>query len=56
MPAAQGAIPKISDLPAPWGDEPYTAPEPEQLTSWGYLPARYPEGWTPLADTDAAAA
>ena len=51
----QGAIPKISDLPAPWGTKPATPAEPEQLASWGYLPARYPQGWTPLKDVDAAA-
>lgn len=55
-PCLQGEIPRISDLPAPWGDKPYTAPPAEELTSSGYLPARFPEGWSPLSDVEAAAA
>lgn len=50
----QGAIPKISDLPAPWGDKPYSAPPAEELTSSGYLPASFPEGWSPLKDGEVA--
>lgn len=50
----QGAIPKISDLPAPWGDKPYTAPPAEELAASGYLPARYPEAWSPLKDVQVA--
>jgi hypothetical protein len=56
VPRVQGAIPKISVLPAPWGDKPYTAPADETLTSWGYLPAKYPDGFSPLSDQDVAAA
>ena len=52
----QGSIPKISDLPAPWGDKPYTAPADDALTSWGYLPAKYPTSFSPLTDQDVAAA
>lgn len=52
----QGAIPKISDLPAPWGPKPFKAPPEEDLLKGGYLPPRFPEGWSPLTDVDATAA
>jgi len=47
---AKGEIPKISDLPAPWGPKPYIAPPEQQLVQSGYLPAKYPEGSSPLVD------
>ena len=47
---AKGEIPKISDLPAPWGTKPGDPAPAEQLVSSGYLPATYPHGWTPLVD------
>ena len=47
---AKGEIPKINDLPAPWGPKPYVAPPSEQLMRTGYLPAQYPQGSSPLVD------
>lgn len=47
---AQGDIPKISDLPAPWGPKPYVPPPEQDLISTGYLPAKYPESSSPLTD------
>lgn len=49
----QGEIPKISDLPAPWGPKPLEAPPQEELAKAGYLPPRYPEEWSPLKDVNA---
>jgi hypothetical protein len=46
---AKGDIPKINDLPAPWGPKPYVASE-EELVSSGYWPAKYAEGYSPLKD------
>jgi len=47
---AQGEIPKISDLPAPWGPKPYVPPPEQELITNGYLPAKYPESSSPLTD------
>ena len=47
---AKGDIPRISDLPAPWGPKPFTPPPEQELVKSGYLPARYPAGWSPLVD------
>lgn len=47
---AQGEIPKISDLPAPWGPKPYVPPPEQDLITNGYLPAKYPESSSPLTD------
>lgn len=52
----QGSIPKISDLPAPWGPKPFTPAPAEELVTSGYLPPTYPEGWSPLTDVDVGAA
>lgn len=52
----QGSIPKISDLPAPWGPKPFKAPPEQELLTSGYLPPRFPEGWSPLNDVDVGAA
>ena len=52
--ALQGTIPKIVDLPTPWGNKPYTAPPDEALASSGYLPAKYGQGYSPLTDVSAA--
>lgn len=46
----QGTIPKISDLPAPWGNKPSPIIPEEELTRAGYLPAKYPQGFNPLTD------
>ncbi len=46
----QGSIPKISDLPAPWGNQPTPVIPEEELISAGYLPAKYPLESTPLTD------
>ncbi|KAI7845176.1 hypothetical protein COHA_001221 [Chlorella ohadii] len=53
---AKGSIPKISDLPAPWGPKPFKAPPEQELLTSGYLPPRFPEGWSPLNDVDVGAA
>ena len=45
---SKGEIPKINDLPAPWGPKPYEAPPREELVQNGYLPAVYPEESSPL--------
>lgn len=50
---AKGEIPKISDLPAPWGDKPYAAPPREELVSTGYVPPIYPPGSNPLKNVSA---
>ncbi|GAB4822205.1 hypothetical protein N2152v2_009251 [Parachlorella kessleri] len=42
-----GEIPKLEDLPAPWGPKPYQ-PTPQD----GKVP-KYPEGFSPLVDTAA---
>lgn len=47
---ARGEIPKINDLPAPWGPKPYIQPPEEDLLRSGYLPARYPPTSSPLID------
>ena len=47
---AKGVIPKINDLPAPWGPKAYAAPPAEELARGGYLPAAYPGGSSPLVD------
>ena len=39
-----GEIPKLEDLPAPWGPKPYQ-PTPQD----GFVP-KYPEGFNPLVD------
>ncbi len=52
--ALQGTIPKISDLPAPWGPKPLEPASPEELTRAGYLPPRFPPGFSPLRDVAAA--
>ncbi|KAL4435025.1 hypothetical protein ABPG77_003850 [Micractinium sp. CCAP 211/92] len=49
---ARGEIPKISDLPAPWGPQPLVQPPREELDKAGYLPPRYPEEWSPLKDVN----
>lgn len=48
---AKGEIPRISDLPAPWGPKPFVPPPEEELTHHGYLPAKYPEGSSPLVNS-----
>ena len=48
--ALQGEIPKISDLPAPWGNQPSPVIPDEDLARVGYLPAKYPQGFSPLHD------
>lgn len=45
---SKGEIPKINDLPAPWGPKPYVAPPRDELVKQGYLPAIYPETSSPL--------
>ena len=52
----KGEIPRIDELPAPWGDKPYVAPPAEELVSLGYLPAQYPPASSPLVDGGAPAA
>lgn len=47
---AKGDIPRINDLPAPWGPKPYDPPAAEDLIRDGYLPATYPRGSSPLVD------
>lgn len=47
---ARGDIPKISDLPTPWGPKPYVPPPTEELIAAGYLPPQYPESSSPLVD------
>lgn len=46
---ARGEIPKINELPAPWGPKPFQAPPAKELVSSGYLPAQYPASSSPLA-------
>jgi hypothetical protein len=53
---AKGEIPKINDLPAPWGPKPFVPPPAEELVKAGYLPAKYPEGSSPLVNNGAAVA
>ena len=48
---AKGEIPKINDLPAPWGPKPFVAPPAEELARGGYLPAAYPAGSSPAVYT-----
>ena len=43
----RGDIPKISDLPAPWGPKPYAPPAEEERRRAGALPARYPAASSP---------
>ncbi|KAL4458174.1 hypothetical protein ABPG75_013039 [Micractinium tetrahymenae] len=50
---AKGEIPRISDLPAPWGPKPLEPPSQDELAKAGYLPPRYPEAWSPLKDVNA---
>eukprot|EP00890_Picochlorum_soloecismus_P000101 jgi/Picsp_1/1091/NSC_04574-R1_---NA--- len=45
-----GEIPRISDLPAPWGPKKYEQPSYEDLVQEGYLPAKYPSESSPLLD------
>jgi hypothetical protein len=45
---AKGDIPRINDLPAPWGPKPYDPPPTEDLIRDGYLPATYPANSSPL--------
>ncbi|KAI3435628.1 hypothetical protein D9Q98_001688 [Chlorella vulgaris] len=47
---AKGEIPKISDLPAPWGTQPSPHIPDEELTRAGYLPPRFPGTFSPLTD------
>lgn len=46
----RGDIPKIDDLPAPWGPKKHEEPPREELMSSGYIPATYPEGSAPMVD------
>lgn len=43
----QGEIPKINDMPAPWGPKPYTPTAEES-----FIP-KYPQSFNPLVDTTA---
>jgi hypothetical protein len=52
---AKGEIPKINDLPAPWGPKPFVQPPAKELVKAGYLPAKYPEGSSPLVNTKSSA-
>jgi len=52
---AKGEIPKINDLPAPWGPKPFVPPPTEELVEAGYLPAKYPKESSPLVDSGAGA-
>jgi len=45
-----GDIPKIEELPAPWGPKDFVPPNDEDLKSEGYLPAKYPDSSSPLVD------
>ncbi|KAL4852662.1 hypothetical protein ACK3TF_006252 [Chlorella vulgaris] len=49
-PDTAGEIPKISDLPAPWGTQPSPHIPDEELTRAGYLPPRFPGTFSPLTD------
>ncbi len=49
--SAQGEIPTIMELPAPWGPKPYIKDEDS-----GYKPAKYPSDSSPLLDGPCAAA
>lgn len=50
---ARGEIPKISELPAPWGPV-HADPAPrEALVGAGYYPPTYPTGSSPLVDSSA---
>ncbi|PSC71288.1 peptidylprolyl isomerase [Micractinium conductrix] len=49
-----GQIPKISDLPAPWGPKPQPEQDERELMAAGYLPARYPPESSPLNDVTVA--
>jgi hypothetical protein len=45
---AKGEIPKINELPAPWGPKPFDAMSDADLAQAGYLPAKYPHSSSPL--------
>jgi hypothetical protein len=45
---SKGEIPKINDLPAPWGPKPHVAPPAEELAH--HLPPNYPQHFSPLVD------
>ena len=47
---AKGEIPKIADLPAPWGPRPSPPVAEEALLHIGYLPPHYPASSSPLND------
>jgi hypothetical protein len=47
---AKGDIPKINDLPSPWGPKEAVQPPREALVSNGYLPAKFPDEYSPLVD------
>jgi hypothetical protein len=51
---AQGEIPRIHDLPPPWGKQPMPEIPEQELRQMGYQPAKYPEGFSPLNDMAAA--
>lgn len=45
-----GDIPKINDLPAPWGPKQFVPPPKDELLEAGYLPPKYPSESSPLVD------
>lgn len=51
--APQGEIPRIHDLPPPWGKQPMPEISEKDLRQMGYQPAKYPEGFSPLSDVAA---
>ena len=51
---SKGEIPKINELPAPWGPKPFVAPPVEELVRQGYFPASYPQSSNPLVDSTSA--
>lgn len=44
---SKGEIPKINELPAPWGPKPVPQQSEDSLISSGYMPARYPDTSSP---------
>ncbi|KAK9824177.1 hypothetical protein WJX72_008336 [[Myrmecia] bisecta] len=51
----KGEIPNITDLPAPWGPKPYTAPPPGSDALLAYQPPNYPATSSPAINELVAA-
>eukprot|EP00887_Chlorella_sp_A99_P006192 scaffold3.g6192.t1 len=49
----RGEIPRINELPAPWGPKPSPQLSEAELLASGHLPPKYPDGSSPLVDAAA---